>query len=378
MKVPFLDLHAQYKEIKKDVQVSFKNILKRSDFILGEEERLFEQEFAAYCNRKFGVGVNSGTDALILSLLSLGIGPGDEVIVPVFTFIATASSVSLTGAKPVFVDIEDRTLNIDVNRVARAVTRRTKAIIPVDLFGQPVDMAALVKIARKYNLKVIEDAAQAHGAVYYDKKGAGGSGRQERKAGSLGDISCFSFYPTKNLGGCGDGGMIVVDDERLYNKLLMLRDNGRKSKYEHALIGYNSRLDTLQAAVLRSKLKHLDTWNNLRRKKAAAYDCLLKNVRGITVPFEAAYARHVYHIYSVRTGSRDPLLEYLKKQGIGVMVHYPLPLHLQPAYRTLGYKNGDFPVAEKAAKEIVSLPMHPFLRYSQIEFTASHIKKFFK
>ena len=374
MKVPFLDLHAQYKEIEKEVQVSFKRILEKSDFILGEDEKLFEQGFAGYCGRKFGIGVNSGTDALILSLLSLGIGPGDEVIVPVFTFIATASSVSLTGARPVFIDVEEKTLNIDINRIERAVTKRTKAIIPVHLFGQPADMVPILKIARKYNLKVIEDAAQAHGADYSGGR-VWGVGCRVKKAGSMGDIGCFSFYPTKNLGGCGDGGMVVLDDERLYKKLLMLRDNGRKSKYEHTIIGYNSRLDTLQAAILKSKLRHLDTWNNLRRNNAKVYNGLLKNVKGVITPYQAPYAGHVYHIYAIRVKNRESMVTHLKKQGVGVMVHYPIPLHLQKAYKSQVYKKGDFPAAERIAREILSLPMHPFLKHSQIEYVVSQIKR---
>ncbi|MFA5363265.1 MAG: DegT/DnrJ/EryC1/StrS family aminotransferase [Candidatus Omnitrophota bacterium] len=377
MKVPFLDLREQYKEAKKDIDSSLNRIFRRSDFILGEEERLFEEEFAQYCGRKFGIGVNSGTDALILSLISLGIGSGDEVIVPVFTFIATASSVSLAGATPVFVDIDDRTLNIDVDRVEQAITKKTRAIIPVHLFGQPVDMAPLLKIARKHNLKVIEDAAQAHGALYYEG-GAGKAGSSGKKAGSMGDAGCFSFYPTKNLGGAGDGGMIVLDDERLYQRLLMLRDNGRKSKYEHSIIGYNSRLDTLQAAVLGSKLKRLDAWNDRRRTCARMYTDSLQDIAGVSVFGEADYARHVYHIYCLRAVNRDGLVDYLKKEGVGVMVHYPIPLHLQEAYKSLGYKQGDFPAAEKAAKEIVSLPMYPFLRPVQIRFVVSSIKQYNK
>ncbi|MDD2702616.1 MAG: DegT/DnrJ/EryC1/StrS family aminotransferase [Candidatus Omnitrophica bacterium] len=375
MKVPFLDLQAQYREVKKDVNSALRRIFRRSDFILGEEERLFEREFARYCGRKFGIGVNSGTDALILSLRAMGIGAGDEVIVPAFTFIATASSVSLAGATPVFVDVDEQTLNIDAGRIERALTKKTRAVIPVHLFGQPADMIPLLKIARKHNLKVIEDAAQAHGALYYE----GGKGKARgagRKTGSMGDAGCFSFYPTKNLGGAGDGGMIVLDDERLYQRLIMLRDNGRKSRYEHRIIGYNSRLDTLQAAVLGSKLKRLDAWNDRRRICARMYTDLLQDISGVNVFDESDYARHVYHIYCMRTPDRDGLVGHLKKNGVGVMVHYPIPLHLQEAYRFLGYKRGDFPAAEKAAKEIISLPMHPFLKNSQIRFVVSLIKQY--
>jgi dTDP-4-amino-4,6-dideoxygalactose transaminase len=281
----------------------------------------------------------------------------------------------LAGATPVFVDVDEQTLNIDAGRIERAITKKTRAVIPVHLFGRPADMAPLLKTARKHNLKVIEDAAQAHGAEYFFSRDAGREPRV-KKAGSMGDTGCFSFYPTKNLGAAGDGGMIVLDDERLYRRLLMLRDNGRKSKYEHGIIGYNSRLDTLQAAVLRSKLKRLDAWNDRRRENARMYTDSLNGVPGVKVVFESAYARHVYHIYCLRAAARDGLVDHLKKKGVGVMVHYPIPLHLQEAYRFLGYKRGDFPAAEKAAKEIISLPMHPFLRNSQIRFVVSLVKQY--
>ncbi len=385
MKVPFVDLLSQYREVQKDVDAAVKRLFRKSDFILGEEERLYEQEFSRYCGRKFGIGVNSGTDALILSMAGLGIGPGDEVIVPSFTFIATASSVSLAGATPVFVDVDDRTLNMDPGRIERALTKKTRAIIPVHLFGQTADMAPLLKIARAHNLKVIEDAAQAHGAEYrFTRPASAGGGRdgsagrwlRVKKAGSMGDTGCFSFYPTKNLGAAGDGGMIVLDDERLYRRLLMLRDNGRKSRYEHGIIGYNSRLDTLQAAVLRSKLRRLDAWNDRRRKNARMYADLLQRVSGVALSCEAGYARHVYHIYFLRTENRDGLADYMKKNGVGVMVNYPVPLHLQEAFGGLGYKQGDFPAAEKAAREIISLPMHPFLKEAQIRFVTKLVKQY--
>jgi len=386
VKIPFLDLYAQHKEIENEIICAIKKVVKKSNFILGEEVKLFEQEFAKYFNKKFAVGVNSGTDALFLGLLSLGISPGDEVIVPAFTYIATALAVSFTGAKPVFVDIDKDTYNIDPDKVKDVITKKTKAIIPVHLYGQPADMQPILEIAKKYNLKVVEDAAQAHGALYKIKNLRHKTWRirqelwrkkskiKNLKAGSMGDIGCFSFYPTKNLGGCGDGGMIVTNNQKVYEKLLMLRDYGRISKYEHKILGFNSRLDTVQAAILRIKLKYLDRWNALRRNKARLYTDNLKDIESITVPYEADYARHVYHIYAVRVKDRDRIVKKLTKKGISVLIHYPMPLHLQKVYKDLGYKKGDFPVAEKTAQEIISLPMYPHLKEKQIKYIARTLK----
>lgn len=367
MKVPFLDLSQQYKEIKKDLDIALRKVMLRGDFILGKEVVLFEQEFAKYCNRKFAVGVNSGTDALFLGLLSLGIGPDDEVIVPTFTFIATATAVSYTGAKPVFVDIDKDTYCLDPEKVENAITKRTKAIIVVHLYGHPADMEPILYIARKYHLVIIEDAAQAHGALY-NYKG------QIKKVGALGDIGCFSFYPTKNLGACGDAGAIVTNNKKIYKKLLMLRDCGRISKYKHKIIGYNSRLDTLQAAILRAKLKKLEKWNRMRRQKAQLYNKLLSKVNGIILPREKKNAKHVYHLYVIRVKNRKELCWVLNKYKIPFLLYYKIPLHLQEAYRSLGYKKGDFPVAEKVAQQIISLPMHPHLKNSQIKFIVEIIK----
>jgi dTDP-4-amino-4,6-dideoxygalactose transaminase len=372
VKVPFLDLSQQTKEIKKDFNAAFNKTLKRYDFILGEEVALFEKEFAKYCSRKFAVGVNSGTDALFLSLLSLGIGPGDEVIVPAFTYIATALAVSYTGAKPVFVDIQEDTYNIDVNKIKAAITDKTKAIIPVHLYGQPADMQPILEIARNHKLKVIEDTAQAHGAKYKTPKG------EWKIAGSMSDVGCFSFYPTKNLGAFGDGGMSLTDKEDVYKRLLMLRDYGRRSRYEHVRLGYNSRLDTIQAAVLRAKLKHLDKWNTLRRENAKIYLNELKGIKGIICPLETTYSYHVYHIFAVRVKNRNKVMEGLTKRGIRALIHYPMPLHLQEVYKDLGYVEGDFPVAERIAKEILSLPMYPHLKETQIEFIAETLKTILK
>jgi len=369
MKIPFLDLSGQYHQIKDQMNAALEETLERGDFILGKEEVLFETEFAKYCNRKFCVGVNSGTDALFLGLLSLGIGPQDEVIVPAFTYIATSLAVTYTGARPVFVDIDQDSYNIDVNKIEAAITKKTKGIIPVHLYGQPTHMKPLLDIARKYNLKIIEDTAQAHGAKYRI------SADKWQIAGNMGDIGCFSFYPTKNLGAFGDGGAVVTDDENIYKKLLMLRDYGRKSRYEHIILGYNSRLDTVQATILRIKLEHLDKWNALRQKNAKIYTDKLKGIKDVVVPFEADYGQHVYHIYAIRVKGRDRVIEELTKEGIGVLVHYPIPLHLQEVYKTLGYKSGDFPVAEKVAKEVISLPMYPHMPENQIEFVAKTLKK---
>jgi len=369
MRVPVLDLSRQRIEIQYEVSAALKRTIQRSDFILGKELRLFEQEFAGYCNRKFCVGVNSGTDALFLALKSLGIGQRDEVIVPDFTYIATALAVTYTGAKPVFVDIEEKTYNIDTARIERAINRRTKAIIPVHLYGQAADMEPILKIAKKYKLKVIEDAAQAHGARYKGRNG------YWKVAGNLGDIGCFSFYPTKNLGAFGDGGAILTDDKSTYEKLLMLRDYGRKSRYEHVSLGYNSRMDTLQAGILRVKLKRLDKWNSLRRKIAANYNDRLIGTPGLKVPFEADYAYHVYHQYVVRMKNRKKVMDYLRERGAATLIHYPIPLHLQKVYACLGYKKGDFPQAETVAQEVLSLPMYPYLKEAQVRFIAETIKK---
>jgi len=372
MQVPFLDLIKQHKSIENEIEQAVKNVIRHSNFILGEEVGLFEREFARYCGSKFGIGLNSGTDALFLSLLALGIGPGDEVIVPAFTFIATANAVSYTGAKPVFTDIDEAAYNIDPQKIEQAITKRTKAIIPVHLFGQCADMQAIMRIARARGLKVIEDACQAHGVVY--RLPVSSHQPPGQKAGAIGDAGCFSFYPSKNLGGFGDGGMVVTDNKNLYEKLLLLRDCGRKSKYEHVVLGYNSRLDTIQAAALRVKLKYLDRWNKMRAYNAKVYDKFLEGAENIIKPSAADYSTHVYHIYAVRVQKRDKIVEQLKTNGIGALAHYPIPLHLQEAYRGLGYCRGDFPVAERVCREIISLPMHPLLSPKEIKYVVSVLR----
>lgn len=358
MKVDIFSLKTQYREIKDELGGPIEKVLESGAFILGEDVGLFEEEFARYCGVKYGVGVNSGTDALFLACLACEIREGDEVIAPSYTYIATALAISMTGARPTFVDIDEKTYNMDVSKVERLITKKTKAILPVHLYGHPVDMDPLMGIARKHNLKIIEDCAQAHGALYRNKK-----------VGSFGDAGCFSFYPTKNLGGFGDGGIVVTDSNRIKEKLVLLRDYGRKDRYKHIVKGYNSRLDTLQAAVLRVKLKHLDEWNEKRRGNAALYTKLFRQKHtDIILPYEADFARHVYHLYVVRVKERERLIQELMDKSVRTLMHYPIPVHLQKAYKGLGYKKGDLPVSEKCCDEILSLPMYPELDKREIEY----------
>jgi len=367
--IHFSDLSLQHKVIKKQMNLAIDKVIQRNDYILGEDIQAFEKEFAQFCSTQYAVGVSSGTAALFLACESLGIGVNDEVIVPAFTYIATALAVSYTGAKPVFVDIDEKTYNIDVNKIEKAITRNTKAIIPVHLYGQPANMPEILRIAQKHNIKVIEDTAQAHGATLkmYDGKW--------HVVGGIGDIGAFSFYPSKNLGALGDGGMLTTNNEDLYKKFLMLRDYGRVSKYEHSMIGYNSRLDTLQAAVLRLKLKKLNSWNEMRREAADTYNKLLKDVSGVITPHVAESVKHVYHVYAIRSLKREAIFNHLKENAVGVVIHYPIPLHLQKAYASLGYKKGDFPVAEKVSQEIISLPMYPYMKEKDIKFVVKLIKE---
>jgi len=354
--IHFSDLSLQHRVIKKEMTIAINKVIQRNDFILGEDVQEFEKEFSRFCVTQFSVGVSSGTAALFLALLALEIGKDDEVIVPAFTYIATALAVSYTGAKPVFVDIEENTYNIDVKKIEKAITKNTKAIIPVHLYGQPANMPEVLKIARKYNLKVIEDAAQAHGAKIRMPDGT------RKITGNIGDIGCFSFYPSKNLGALGDGGMLTTSQEGLYKKFLMLRDYGRVSKYEHSMVGYNSRLDTVQAAILRIKLKKLNSWNKMRQESAQIYNRLFKDTAEIITPYVSDFAEHVYHVYAIRSNKRDAIFTHLKENAVGAIIHYPIPLHLQKAYEGLGYKRGDFPVAERVAQEIISIPMYPYMK----------------
>lgn len=364
MRIPLVDLYAQYQAIQPEIDAAIQRVIANSSYILGPEVKKFEGNWAAFCGVKHAVGTDSGTAALHLALLLLGVGPGDEVITTTHTFVATAEVVSLTGARPVFVDIDPRTYNLDSEKVEAAITPRTKVLMPVHLYGQPAEMDSLLAIAKAHNLRVIEDAAQAHGATYRGKP-----------AGSMGDISCFSFYPGKNLGAYGDGGMLVTNDSDLANRAQMLRNHGRRDKYEHLLVGYGYRLDALQAAILDVKLRHLKDWNERRRAHAEYYTKLLSGLDVVT-PFEPPHLCGVYHLYVVATPKRDALLKHLKARGIEGGIHYPIPLHLQPVYRDLGYHSGDFPLAETAANQVLSLPMYPELTNEQIEYIAEAVREF--
>ncbi len=362
--IPFVDLKAQYDSIKEEIDEAIQSVLNNTSFIMGEELIKFEEEFASFCNTKYAIGVANGSDALILALRACGIREGDEVITVPHTFIATTEAISNAGGKVVFVDIDPKTYTIDVSKIEEKITEKTKAIIPIHLYGQPADMLPIMRLAKKYNLKVIEDAAQAHGAEYKGKK-----------VGSIGDVGCFSFYPGKNLGAYGDAGIVVTNNEGIAEKVKLLRNHGRiTKKYEHDIEGYSSRLDNLQAAILRVKLRHLNKWNKSRRRNDKKYNELLSNVDGVITPYEADYAKHVYHLYVIRTEERDKLREELKSKGIATGIHYPIPLHLQPAYKYLGYKKGNFPVTEKASQEILSLPMFAELNDEQIEEIVELIK----
>jgi dTDP-4-amino-4,6-dideoxygalactose transaminase len=353
-------LRAQYAGIAEEIRAAIEEVLESQHFVLGPQGAALEQELARLCGARFGVGVASGTDALILALHACGVGPGDEVLVPAFTYVATADSAGLLGAKPVFVDILSGAFNIDPAQIEARITPRTKAIVPVHLFGQPAEMDPIVAIARRRGLRVIEDNAQAIGAAY-----------QGRPTGSMGDAACLSFYPTKNLGGYGDGGMIVTNSEEMAARLRSLRLHGtRKHKYLSEEQGWNSRLDELQAAVLRVKLRHLEGWTAARQARAARYSALLSGVQSVAVPETAPGREHVFHQYTIRVPKRDHVQRVLAERGIGTAVYYPVPLHLQPMYASLGYARGAFPAAERAAEEVLSLPLYPELTSEQVERVA--------
>jgi dTDP-4-amino-4,6-dideoxygalactose transaminase len=356
--IPFVDLKAQYLSIKDEVDAAIQGVLNSCQFTLGSEVAEFEKEFAAYCQSAHGIGVNTGTSALHLALLAAGVGHGDEVITVPFTFMATVSAIDYTGATPVFVDIDPGTFTMDVSQLEAAITERTKAIIPVHLYGQPADMDPIMAIARKHGLVVIEDACQAHGAEY---KG--------RRVGSIGDLGCFSFYPGKNLGAYGEGGMVVTSNPEFTRTIRMLRDWGAEKKYHHVLKGFNFRLEGMQGAVLRVKLKYLEAWTEARRTAAATYDALFADT-AVMSPKQAGYARHVYHLYVVRTTQRQAWQDALNAQGIQSGIHYPTPVHLLPAFADLGYRAGQFPHSEQAANEVLSLPMFPELTRAQCETVA--------
>jgi dTDP-4-amino-4,6-dideoxygalactose transaminase len=353
--IPFLDLKAQYRSIRGELDVAVLRVLESSQFILGDEVTAFEREFAAYCGVRHAVGLNSGTSALHLALLAAGVGPGDEVITTPMTFVATVAAILYAGARPVFVDINPITGTIDPDRIDEAITARTKAILPVHLHGYMGDLDSILALADAHRLAVVEDAAQAHGAEY---KG--------RRAGSIGDIGCFSFYPGKNLGACGEAGAIVTNDSRLAEAIRKLRDWGQASKYNHIVKGYNYRMEGIQGAVLRVKLRHIEEWTEARRRHAERYDALLSG-GGIGIPASIPDSRHVYHVYAVRLRNRDAAQRQLRRAGVTTGIHYPVPVHLQPAYADLGYRPGDFPDAERFAAETLSLPMFPELTGEQIQ-----------
>jgi dTDP-4-amino-4,6-dideoxygalactose transaminase len=365
--IPILDLKTQYEQLRDEIAVALQGVLDSGAFVLGPDVKALEQEVADYCRCRYGVGVASGTDALRLSLAALEIGHGDEVITTPFTFVATANTISHSGARPVFVDIDPLTYNLDPDAVAAAVTPRTKAIVPVHLYGQPADMDAIVAIAQQHGLAVIEDAAQAIGAEY---KG--------RRAGSIGQVGCLSFYPTKNLGAYGDAGMVVTNDAALADKLDVLRRQGGKTKYFHQVLGFNSRLDTMQAAVLRVKLRYLERWQDARREVAQRYNALLAaSGAPVVTPYVRPDVRHVYHQYTIRAPQRDALAQHLQQRGISTMIYYPLPLHLQGLYNDLGMAEGALPHAEAAGREVLSLPMFPELTEAQQQEIVAAIAEFF-
>jgi dTDP-4-amino-4,6-dideoxygalactose transaminase len=370
--VPFIDLRRQYHRIEKEILGATRRVYGKGRYILGEEVAAFEKEFARYCGVRYAVGVASGTDALYLSLKAAGIGEGDEVITPAHSFVSSALAVSFAGATPLFVDIDPRTYTLDPNelelllkrRMAEKGWQRVKAVLPVHLYGHPAEMGSILEIANRYGLLVIEDACQAHGATY---------GR--KKAGAFGAFGCFSFYPTKNLGAYGDGGIVVTNHQKFYERLRLLRCYGEKKKYHHTLKGGNSRLDELQAAILRVKLRYLDRWNEERRKRARFYTEKLAP-SGVVCPFESEAARHVYHLYVIRTERREALEAFLKERGIVTLIHYPVPIHRQKIYRELGYRSGDLPLTEQYSRKILSLPIFPEIRRSEIEEVVKGIQDF--
>ena len=364
IRVPFLDLNAHHAAFRGEFDRAIGEVIDSGAFAGGPFVEKFEADFAAYNHSQHAVGLGSGTEALWLALLACGIGPGDEVITVPSTFMATAEAITYCSARPVFVDVDQSTYTMDPVELEKAVTAKTKAVIPVHLFGQAADMDPILEFAREHDLFVIEDAAQAHGAEY---KG--------RKVGALGDVGCFSFYPGKNLGAFGEAGAIVTDNVELQEKIRILRDHGQVRKYRHTMIGWNCRMDGIQAAVLSVKLQYLERGNLLRRVHALQYNRAFQGVEEVVTPFEAAYARHVYHIYAIRVQERDQVMWLLKEKGIQCGVHYPVPIHLQKAYQSLGYTNGAFPIAEQIAKEFISLPMFPELTKAQVEMVALCVRE---
>ncbi len=369
--VPFIDLKRQHRKIEKEILSAAKKVYERGRFILGEEVLAFEKEFARYCGVRYGVGVGSGTDALFLALRAAGVGEGDGVVTVANSFIATALAISFAGATPLFVDIDPGSYTMDPDQLELFLKqekakggRKIKAILPVHLYGHPAEMDSIMEIANRYGLIVIEDACQAHGAKYGGKR-----------AGSFGALGCFSFYPTKNLGGYGDGGIVVTDHKKYADRLRLLRSYGEKRRYHHVLKGGNSRLDELQAAVLRVKLRYLDRWNEERRRNAGIYTEMLAP-SGVVCPIENRAAKHVYHLYVIRTRKRDALQAFLKKRGVETLIHYPRPIHLQKAYGELEYRKGDLPLTKQSAQKILSLPFFPGITPSEMKEVAEAVQRF--
>jgi dTDP-4-amino-4,6-dideoxygalactose transaminase len=364
MNVPFMDLKLQYAAIKNEILPAVANVLESSQFVLGKEVTAFEEEFAAFCGAQHGVAVNTGTSALHLALLAAGIGPGDEVITVPCTFVATVAAIGYTGATPVFVDVNPITYTLDSTRIEAAITSKTKAIVPVHLYGNPADMDPIIQIARRHNLIVIEDSAQAHGAEYHG-----------RRCGSIGDMGCFSFYPGKNLGAYGEGGLVTTNNSEFAKTIRMLRDWGAEKKYEHVLKGFNYRMEAIQGAILRVKLKYLEQWTDARRSHAAAYAKVLSD-SGLTLPTPTPGGKHVYHVYAVLTNQRCEMIESLNSQGVQTGIHYPFPIHLLPAHADLGYTAGAFPVSERVAAQELSLPMYPEMADAHIHAVGQAVAAF--
>jgi dTDP-4-amino-4,6-dideoxygalactose transaminase len=359
--IPFVDLRAQYATIKPEVDAAISRVLDSTQFALGSEVAAFEEEFARHCQVRYSIGVSSGTSALHLALLAAGVGPEDEVITVPFSFVATVAAICYTGARPVFVDIEPRSFTMDPTKIEAAITDKTKAILPVHLYGQPAEMDSILEIARQHHLVVIEDAAQAHGAEY-----------KHRRVGGIGEIGCFSFYPGKNLGAYGEGGMVVTNNPEVDRNVRLLRNWGSERRYFHDIKGYNYRMDGIQGSILRVKLRHLDSWTDARRQRAVKYNNLLSGV-GIDTPVELNDRKHVYHIYAIRTARRDLLQEALRLKQVDTGIHYPVPVHLQKAYSDLGYRKGDFPVSEAASNQVLSLPMYAELTEEQQQLISSTV-----
>jgi dTDP-4-amino-4,6-dideoxygalactose transaminase len=362
--IPFSDLRQQYLSLKDEIDASIQRVLNSGWFILGSEVSAFEEEFSAYLGVGHAVGVGSGTEALHLALLACGVGPRDEVITVSHTAVATVAAIELTGARPVFVDIDERSYTMDAGQLEEKMGPATRAILPVHLYGQTADMEPILSLARELGVRVVEDAAQAHGAEY-----------RGHKAGSMGDVGCFSFYPTKNLGAFGDGGLVVTSDAVLAERLRLLRQYGWAERYVSSIKGTNSRLDELQAAMLRAKLQKLEEWNGVRREHAALYDSLLRDAAVVT-PVEMEYGKHCYHIYAIRSQYRDQLKEFLRERGVGVLIHYPVPVHLQDAYRDLGCREGTLPVTEQVSAEVLTLPVAPEVTEEQIRQVCALINEF--